>query len=240
MAPLDFLTPEFNNLEFRQLDELLAPICELEIIFERNSDDHFSIRSAVKNPNGSPVSNDDLLITTPLGGNWVQSVGKVSYFAIPFTVGENLYVSIGLETVIRHPSRRTFPVSRAYGFSLSHPNAGLEPALMRLMSLLHGSIPKAFTTSMDDIPQRGELRRRANQPDLDAAMLARAVPYLLEGRPYFLRTLLLAPSLHPKQLNAALGTAEQLQSCYVQDDYLVGIEHNARGNRGRWWKFGKS
>ena len=209
-----------------QLHELLKPICLFEMIFERNQSDEFCIRLSISKDGRSPFSDRDLVITTPIGTEWMQALGKHSYYVIPFVAAGALFVSIGIETVVRHVTRGAYPVSRGYIFPLDdrNPNSELSSALEKLIGYLLGAVPRTFSISFDDVPRFGEFQRpESGRSDIDAAMLAHAAGHYLYGKPFFLRTLLLAPSLHPKQVFRSLDGPPQLEPVYCgRSGYLVG------------------
>lgn len=161
------------------------------------------------------LTSGDVVALTPMGNDWLPSVGRSSYVIIPFSVRHHDWLYFGLEEIVAHPTRGANPI--AHGFILSRRSTSFD------------TIERMFERCAADLSggEQGRPDRLASGTlplvagtCLDARMLRTAARHYGQGGSMFVRTRLLAPSLHPHEL-ASLGRF--LTAKVDAKPFIVGI-----------------
>jgi hypothetical protein len=142
----------------------------------------------------------------------------VSYFVIPFQSHARTWVTIGMEAVVAQAFQAVYPVSHGFVFAYPDGRAEASRAIRRLADDLRaGEYGRHAARTLTF----GDHLRRADDSMLDAAMLTVAADQLKEGRPLFVRTQLLSPSMHPRVLHHGFAWLDQR---IIRDRWIVGVD----------------
>lgn len=219
--------------------EIFRSDADFQFSYFRNDKDQFkpdllALKSEVK----SLLREDDLFVAIPLGGEWEKGLEKQSFFGIPFEVGGSLWLTVGSEWIVPHPTRIAYPVSKGFVFCLETPKASdssletIASLLRRLAERIRGKAAPSSLRSQRDgrrVPPYGEVITDPSLPAhhlIEADMIETAADQYAQGKPFFFRTLLLAEGLHPQAVRQALGYRLSPRIYELLGDpkrYLIGI-----------------
>jgi hypothetical protein len=142
----------------------------------------------------------------------------LSYFVIPFISRRCTWVAVGMETVVPHPVRGAHPIADGFIYQCPDGRADASRAMRLLAHDLRSDEPRAKRARVLTL---GDQPRRRNDPMLDADMLLSAANRYREGSTLFVRTHLLAPTMHPRVLFQGLASVDQR---VIHEKWIVGVE----------------
>ena len=215
-------TPSLRSNSHLRMEALCKGRASHELVFERDDFDQFSLTVLPRDGDVTPLAAEDLLIATPLGGHWDPATTSVCYYAIPLQAGGEDWVSVGIEQIVPHETRKAYPVSRGYLYSLDRELDAFVLTLGRLAAELSAVDAPQGNQPLDRRRLSRQVVRQLDRPDIDAEMLAVTADYYRHGDRCFLRTELLAPSLHPLEVADALASFGATASM-ISTTYLVGV-----------------
>jgi hypothetical protein len=229
------------------LAAILAPLASHRYEFRRNAGDEYEPFLTPLQADAPPLAVSDCHLLLPIGGGWrrfrdLDRMGVHSLFAIPFLAGGRVWIGIGVEYIVPHPTRVAYPISEAYLFWSERAGGGAAALLAQVGAVLRrlaGWLAPALTSASGLPPEArsdarhgpadGETPVDPDAPDYpaqEAWLLLRAAEHFAAGRPFFLRTLLLAPDMRPAALRRALRgrLAPEIDALLQRRDrQLIGV-----------------
>lgn len=190
-----------------QLDKLFGECLQegsdFEVVVGRDQrDDYFIDIKKMKSDLLYDLSREDIFLTVPMGTHWQPGLGWHSYFGIPFQFKGTWWIAIGFQEIVKHPTRGSYPKSRAFLFSFDtslegNKNSNLVQNLQRWTKVLEDGKPNMTRLQRDygSIPVNSATPAEHIWAEIEIIKLA-AKQYSV-GKPVLFRTLLLSEDQRP-------------------------------------------
>lgn len=186
-----------DHQPIQRLHDNLRHLARASISLYRDDSDSYSVQIEPLNGYDSGIPSKALVTNEilPSGSQWQQSLGWHSYVGIPFTVDRDRFITIGYESIIKHPTRGAYPIFG--GLSFDFP---FTPTLQEhLNNWYRQAILVSPHESVNDA--NGLIRAKSTSAQahqsIEAYIVAKALEDYQNKIPLLFRTVILSESQMP-------------------------------------------